>query len=470
MNQQEAEILAQAIADWRVNGPALFAKEALGVEPSWQQWEGSKKLVEKRRVTIRSGHGTGKSSFLSWTVLWGLICYAPCKIPCTAPTSHQLRDVLWSEIARWIRVLKKRVPYLGSQIEISSDRLTLKEMPEEAFAVARTARPEQPEALQGFHAETLLFILDEASGIPDQVYEVAEGALSTPGAFVIQVGNPTRMQGAFFDSHHKDRADWACLHWSCEDSPLVSPEYIERMRRRYGRDSSIYKIRVLGDFAGSPDGVIPLHVVESAVLRDIKPVGDYVWGVDVARFGEDRSVLAKRQGNTVHEPPKEWTGLDTMEVAGRIKNEWDNTEDAKKPHTIFIDSIGIGAGVVDRLKELGLPAYGVNVAESPSSKDEYARLRDELWFRGREWFYGLDVRLCEGCDDLIAELTLPEYKILSNGKQKVEGKDELARKGVVHSPDQADAFLLTFADGRAQTKPSQEYLHMGNYGASGWMA
>ena len=468
MTPEEVDILATAIARWRRDGPAGFAREALGVSPTQQQIEASKLLVSKRRLSIRSGHGTGKSSFLSWTILWGLICHHPCKIPCTAPTSHQLRDVLWSEVATWHRKLRERIPYLGRQIEVTGDEVRLVEMPQEAFAVARTARPESPEALQGFHAPTLIFLLDEASGIADQVYEVAEGALSTTGAYVIQVGNPTRMSGAFHDSFHRDRSEWACLHWNGEESELVSPDYIERMKRRYGQESSIYKIRVKGDFAGNPDGVIPLQLIEDAVGRDVAQFGDITWGVDVARFGEDRSVLAKRHGNWVPEPPKEWSGLDTMEVSGRIKHEWDQTPKGQRPVTIFVDSIGIGAGVVDRLSELGLPVRGINVGESPSDKEGYNRLRDELWFKGREWFETRTVRLCDGCDDLIAELSLPEYKILSNGRQKVDGKDELARKGTVHSPDQADAFLLTLADGRAIA----ETVHMDEitYGPLGWMA
>jgi hypothetical protein len=379
-----------------------------------------------------------------------------------------LKDVLWSEIAKWLRILRERIPYLGGQIDLTADEVRLVEMPQEAFAVARTARPEAPEALQGFHAETMLFILDEASGIPDQVYEVAEGALSTPGAYIVQVGNPTRMTGAFYDSHHKDRGDWDTMQWSCEDSPLVAPEYIERMRRRYGAQSAIYKIRVLGEFAGNPDGVIPLHLMEAAVMRDVQPTGERLWGVDVARFGEDRSVLCKRHGNTVTEPPIEWSGLDTMQVAGRVKRAWDDCLVKDRPVTIFIDSIGIGAGVVDRLTEMGLPAYGVNVAESASSRDEYNRLRDELWFKGREWFESLSCRLPDGCEDLIAELATAEYRILSNGKQKVDGKDELARKGIVHSPDQADAFLLTFAEGRAATR--YEHAETPYFGPQGWMA
>lgn len=438
----------------------MFAEEALGAKPTPQQWEASKALVERRRVSVRSGHGTGKSTFEAWCVLWFLCCYFPTKVPCTAPTSHQLNDILWAEIAKWHRAMRERVPELASEFEWVSEQYRLKSAPTESFAVARTSRPEQPEALQGFHSDNLLFLIDEASGIPEAVFQVAEGALSTPGAFVFMAGNPTRMEGYFYDSHHKQRAQWAALHWNGEESPLVSKQYIEEMRQKYGADSAIYRIRVRGDFAGNPDGVIPLPLIEGAIDRAIKPFGDHVWGVDVARFGDDRTALAKRSKNTLLDKVKFWQGKDTMQTAGLIKIEYDNAK--VKPVSINVDVIGLGAGVVDRCREMGLPVRGINVAESASVKDQYNRLRDELWFEAREWFDRRDVSMPDD-ESLIAELTLPSFKVLSNGKKQVESKDEMKKRGVT-SPDLADAFCLTFAaggPGRSNWKKTINYDHRG---------
>lgn len=435
----------QTILDWRRGGPALFAQEALGATPTQQQWEGSRALVERRRVSIRSGHGTGKSAFLAWSVLWFMFCYYPTKVPVTAPTSHQLNDVLWAEIALWLSKLKERAPELAREIGWKSEVVEWVQNPRESFAVARTSRPEQPEALQGFHSENLLFVIDEASAVPEEVFQVAEGALSTEGAYVVMAANPTRMEGYFHASHHKMRERWACLHWNGEDSPLVSRAYIDDMAAKYGRESAIYRIRVRGDFAGNPDGVIPLDVIEQAIGREVAPFGRIVWGVDVARFGEDRSALCKRRDNAMLEPIKAWQGKDTMQTAGLLKLEFDGSR--QKPDTIFVDVIGIGAGVVDRCKELGLPVRGVNVAETPSVQERYNRLRDELWFKAREWFFSRQVTMPSD-EALIAELTLPTYRVLSTGKVQVESKDELKKRGVT-SPDLADAFCLTFAQGQA---------------------
>jgi phage terminase large subunit len=441
----------KAVLRWRDGGPALFAQEVLGAKPTDQQWQASKAIVKTRRVSIRSGHGTGKSTFMAWCVLWFLACYFPAKVPCTAPTSHQLEDVLWSEIAKWHRKMAETFPALAAQFEWSSGAFRMVSAKNESFAVARTSRPERPEALQGFHSEHILFLIDEASGVSDNVFEVAEGALSTDGAFVVMAANPTRQSGYFFDSHHKMRSAWAALHWNGEDSPMVSRTYVENMEKKYGRHSPVFKVRVLGEFVGAADGVISLELCEAARIREVDVVeaARIVWGVDVARFGDDSSALAKRRGNWQLEPVREWWGKDTMQTVGIIKAEWDKTHDTLKPAAINVDVIGIGSGVVDRLKELHLPVVGVNVAEaeSPNANPEiqFNRLRDELWWKGREWLERRDCRLADD-DETVGELTTPTYSILSNGRIQVERKDDMKKRGV-KSPNRADAWLLTFHDG-----------------------
>lgn len=441
---------AQRIERWRNEGPALFAAEAMQAEPTEQQWDGGTAIATRRKVSIRSGHGTGKSALDAWTVLWGLTCFPDVKIPCTAPTAHQLDDVLWAELSFW----HWRMPeLLRAQIAVSAERAVRIDRPQSAFAVPRTARPEQPEALQGFHAETLILIVDEASGVPDAVFQVGEGALTTPGVYALLNGNPTRMQGYFFDTHHSQRANWATLAWNGEDSPLVSREYIRTMAEKYGEDSAIYRIRVKGEFAGSPDGVIALELIEAAIGRDVERSGNPRWGLDVARFGEDRTALAKRCGNVLLEKIKSWSGKDTMQTAGMVALEYEETPEDMKPEAICVDVIGLGAGVVDRMRELDVPVIAVNVAETPSVRNQYNRLRDELWFEAREWFYRRDCTMPDD-QDLVAELTLPAFRVLSNGKKQVQSKDDMKKIGV-QSPDLADAFCLTFARGTTLRRPRE---------------
>jgi hypothetical protein len=416
---------------------------------------------------------------MAWAVLWFLACHFPAKVPATAPTGHQLSDVLWAELAKWHRALAQRAPIFAAQYEWSSEAFRLRQAPNESFAVARTARPERPEALQGFHSDHILFLIDEASGVSDNVFEVAEGALSTDGAYVVMAANPTRQSGYFYDSHHRMRAQWAALHWSGEDSPNVSKTYVETMEKKYGRHSPIFKVRVLGEFVTAADGVISLELCEAAKIRDVAVVesAPVVWGVDVARFGDDSSALAKRRGNHQLAPVEERWGLDTMQCAGWIKSEWDRTPVPQRPAAINVDVIGIGAGVVDRLTELHLPVVGVNVAEAeaiigstPTDQAgvmvQFNRLRDQLWWQGREWLERRDCRMADD-DETIGELTTPTYKILSNGRIQVERKDELKKRGV-KSPNRADAWLLTFFDGGAPAV-QQERPARRRGGSNGWM-
>jgi|SRR5690554_1479363 len=405
---------------------------------------------------------------MAWCVLWFMSCYYPCKVPATAPTSHQLEDILWAEIAKWHAAMRERVPQLANEFEWTKERFYLKSNPNESFAVARTARPERPEALQGFHSENILFLIDEASGVAENVFQVAEGALSTEGAFVVMAANPTREEGYFYDSHHKMRDRWAALHWDGEQSPMVSRQYVDDMRAKYGVDSPIYQVRVKGNFATATDGVIPLSLCEAARVREVQPIASapVIWGLDVARFGDDSTALAKRKGNVQLEPTREWYGLDTMQVAGLIKLEYDSAKE--KPSVINVDVIGIGSGVVDRLNELGLPVKGVNVAESASACEQYNRLRDELWFLGREWLEARDCRLADD-DELIGELVTTKFQILSSGKIKVESKDELKKRGVA-SPNRADAWLLTFADlGIPKSYAPMYEPRQRIIGSTGWM-
>lgn len=394
---------------------------------------------------------------LAWCILWWLTTRYPAKIACTANTSTQLSDVLWGELDKWYRLLPDE---FRKYLELKSDRLELVEDPKQCFAVARTARKEQPEAFQGYHSPNMLFIIDEASGVDDIIFEVGRGAMSSKGAKTVMTGNPTRTNGYFYNAFHSMKAFWYTMRVSCDDSNQVSQKYIEEAKEEYGEDSNAFRVRVLGEFpVEGDDVVIPLHLVESAITREVEPVGEEVWGLDVARFGDDRSALAKRVGNVLKEPVKWVKNKDLMHVAGWVVNEYNEAKN--KPVAIFTDVIGVGAGVVDRLAEQGLPVSGINVAETPAFGDKFMRLRDELWWNAREWFYKLD---CKIPDDgaLLAELTLPTYNFTSGGKIKVEGKDEVKKRtrktatGMGKSPDLADAFCLTFTNGILITrKPSR---------------
>ena len=416
------------------NNPVLFVKEVLKANPdTWQETFLMHIAKGNRRISVRSGHGVGKSTAASWAIIWYLLLRYPVKVVVTAPTSSQLYDALFAELKRWVKELPET---LREMLEVKQDRIEVKEAATEAFVSARTSRAEQPEALQGVHSENVMLVADEASGIPEQVFEAAAGSMSGHNAVTLLLGNPVRSSGFFYDTQNRLANDWVTMKVSCVDSPRVSDAYVEEMKSRYGEESNAYRIRVLGEFPRADDDtIIPMELLELAKHRDVETSqhAKLIWGLDVARFGGDRSALSKRQGNALIEPTKTWKNLDLMQLTGAVVAEWEALPPSQRPHEIMVDSIGLGAGVVDRLRELGLPARGINVSESPAMGTTYRNLRAELWYKAKAWFEARDCRIPND-DALVAELATVRYFFTSSGKIQVEGKDDIRKRGL-RSPD-----------------------------------
>lgn len=439
--------------------PAGFARNVFDVElDEWQSSVMMDVANGERRISVRSGHGVGKSATVALLCVWALLCFPVVKIVITAPSGPQLYDALFAEVKLWI----SRLPdALRPLLDVSSDRVEVVGAREAAFLSVRTSRAETPEALQGIHADQgrVILIADEASGIPEPVFEAGAGSMSGENCVTILLGNPTRSSGLFFDTHHKLADLWKRYHVSCVNSPRVARDFIEDMKARYGEDSNAYRVRVLGEFPRRDDDtLIALELIEAAMSRDIAidPQAVKVWGLDVARFGNDKSVLTKRWGKVIPERQRVWRGLDLMQLVGAVKHEYDATPPEAKPAEILVDVIGLGAGVVDRLRELRLPVRGINVSESPAFDvdGQYVALRDELWGKGREWLEARDCRLPN--DPALLELSVPRYSFQSNGKMKVESKTDMKRRGL-SSPDHADSFLLTFASDAATAGAARSY-------------
>lgn len=425
------------------NDPNLFVKEVLGVEPDeWQKDFLNAVASGERKISIRSGHGVGKSTTASWAMLWFLLTRYPVKVVVTAPTSAQLYDALFAELKRWVKELPQPIQDL---LDVKQERIELKASATEAFISARTSRAEQPEALQGVHSDNVMLVADEASGVPEAVFEAAAGSMSGHNALTILLGNPVRSSGFFFDTHNRLKDEWWTKRVSCIDSARVSKEYVDDMKSRYGEESNAFRIRVLGEFPKSDDDtIIPMDLLESAKHRDTRAYEDapIIWGLDVARFGSDSSVLCKRQSNVVHTLER-WRNLDLMQLTGAVVAQYEACDHKNRPAEILVDSIGLGAGVVDRLRELKLPARGINVSESPAMGATYLNLRAELWHKAKAWLEKRDCKIPNN-EDLIGELATVRYTFTSNGKIKIESKDDIRRRGL-KSPDMADAFVLTFA-------------------------
>jgi hypothetical protein len=453
---------------WQAN-PLLYVRQRFGVEPTWQQQQ----ILEAIRppgakVSVRSGHGTGKSSSASWILWWHLETHDFAKVPCTAPTSHQLRDILWGELSKW----RRRADELSAQrgdhprfwlsklFRLLTDSLT-DPGAKDWGAFARTAKKENPEALQGFHATHLLYVLDEASGVDESIFEAAEGALSTPDARVLMLGNPTRTTGTFAASHTHNRGDYTALHFRSQDSPLVDTSYRERLVRKWGDGSNVVRVRADGDFPKQDDDVlISLELTEPCLTRErVEGEGKRILGVDVAAFGGDRTALVLRQGRQV-EHIAVYGGQDTMTTVGRVVEK----AQAWGADVIAIDVVGMGRGPADRLREIrreqALPWTVVDVDVSRSAparrrgEPRAKRLRDWLWIETATWlkdeapvFAWTTAEERQACEDLAGELASVCYALDSTGCIVVESKDAM-KKRLGHSPDLADALGVSFASAK----------------------
>lgn len=440
------ELIRSLIEKYR-DDPIGFCRDLLKVELDPPQANILRDIAAgERRITVRSGHGVGKSTTLAFAVIWFMFTRWPAKVIVTAPTAGQLWDALWAEIRSRFAQLP---PGLVDIFEMMAEKIVLRADPDNSFCSARTSSKERPEALAGVHSENVLLIADEASGIPEEVFVSGSGSMSGHNACTVLTGNPTRLTGFFADTHRKPgvREMWKQHHISCLDSPRVSRDFIDQIRRTYGEDSNEYRVRVLGEFPTSDDeALIPYDLVVAAMSRDVSPGGRPIWAIDPARFGRDRTAFVERIGQVVS-PVQCWQGLDLMQTAGKIVTMWNTVPLKHRPAEILVDSIGIGAGVVDRLRELDLPVRGINVSESAPVGSTTSRLRDELWVKCRDWLAARTGKLPNDME-LLADLTAPKFSYLSNGKLKVESKDDMKSRGV-RSPDIADALCLTFASDAA---------------------
>ena len=422
--------------------PVRFAGEVLGVNLWSRQEEVLEALRNHQKVAVKSGNGLGKGYSAAVAILWFLCCHDPAVVLSTAPTFRQVRHVLWREVHR----LYRRANYsLGGKL--LDTRL---EMSEGRFALGLSA--DSDEEFQGFHSPNMLIVVDEAEGVEETIYEAIESLMTSENCKLLLIGNPTTTSGGFRRAFYEDRELYRTVTISAMDSPnvkegrvdirgLVSRRWVEERKKVWGEENPIYQARVLGEFPDQgEDMLIPLSLLEAAVKREMpepsatEPV---ILAVDVARFGSDKSVILRRRGTVVEEIDG-YRGMDTMKLAGRVIDAMNRCD----PDEVVVDEVGIGAGVVDRLREQGYRVQGVNVGMAARDSDHFANLRAEGFWNLRQLFLEGGVEIPSD-NELVGQLAGLRYTFNSLGRVIIESKEDMRRRGAA-SPDKADAMMLAF--------------------------
>ena len=441
-------------------------------------WEKQKEIVRsvligKNRITaVRSCHDSGKSFIAARVALIYLSINKNSLVITTAPSWTQVKEILWREIRSAYVKMETKYPTMGVGGKLLTTSL---EFNPTWYAMGIATKKESEvtevaERMLGFHSVTgkILVIVDEGSGVMEPIWGSIDGLLTSDKAQLLAIGNPYRKVGPFaklfttpgVKKVHIQDTDIPNIKQNKIIVPgLMSPKYPKEMAEKYGKDSNLYAIKVKGNFPKSEtDTLISLDYVEGAFLRDLKPTGEKLLGVDVARFGNDFTALVVRQGKKVLRKETH-AKEDTMQTASRVLRMIE--EEGIKPQNVFIDVIGIGAGVVDRLHEKeynergfarNYNVNGVSVSESAEDSDHFKNLRAEAYWQIRDWIKTADLPE----DDDFLQLANIKYKYSSGkkGQLLIESKEDMKKRGL-QSPDVADALMLTFTDVQIARLPVQ---------------
>ena len=439
--------------------PVWFFREILGAEPWPTQAQVIEAVRDHRHVAVRSSHSVGKTWLAGRLALWWLYTHVPSIVITTAPTDRQVKHLLWSEI---------RTAHSTASLPLGGSPLLQElKLADDHFALGFTAPERESDRFQGFHSPSILVIADEASGISPEIHDAIDGVLASGTAHKLEIGNPIDGQSRFSDSFKGGGArtfqipafatpnfttfgikpqDIASGAWEemIGNAPLpaphlVTPEWVSERYARWGVESPMYQSRVLAEFPQEgTDALIPLAWIEAATRRTLRPApGDpNEIGVDVARSGPDETVIGQRQG-PCFTILRTMNGQRTMETTGRVREARGSTGATR----IKVDVVGVGAGVVDRLQEVGEPVIGVNFGAGANDSERFANARAEA-------YWGLRTRFEEGQIDIPEDDLLVEQLANLKWAPDSAGRVLLAKKQSP-SPDRADCLAIAFsASGR----------------------
>lgn len=417
-------------------GPDAWQEEVLGILAGYSARKfGGVKDLEPLQLAIASGHGIGKTALVAWIIHWFMSTREFPQVVVTANTENQLQNKTWRELAKW-----QGLAINGHWFEHTATKYYLKAHEKDWFASAIPWSENNSDAFAGTHEDNVLMLFDEASKISDSIWSVVDGAMSTRGAMWLAFGNPWRNTGRFAECFSKYKKWWVTKNIDARTAKMAQKSWVDRMIEMFGIDSDKVRTQVLGLFpAAATNQLISSAAVDRAMGHEVEvwEFAPKIVGVDIARFGDNQSEIAVRQGRKVREIvriPKGDLMMQAQFIADFLRKE--------RPSMTCVDGAGMGAGVVDRLRQLGFQVMDVNGGNS-SINPRFLNKRAEMWWEMKEW---IEVGECElpKDSDLKDQLCCVEYDYTDKGRIRLERKEDIVEK-YDFSPDKADALSMTFA-------------------------
>ena len=430
-------------------GPRRWQREILREMAEHIRANKPREAFEVFRAAVAAGRGIGKSALVSWLVLWMLTTRIGSSVMVSANSEQQLRSITWGELTKWTAMVIN-----AHWWEISATKLTpaawlttlverdLKKGSRYWGAEGRLWSEENPDSYAGLHnSDGVLLIFDEASGIPDAIWDVAQGFFTenTPHRFWMAFSNPRRAQGYFYECFNAKRAFWRTRNIDARTVEDTDKAVYEQIIAEYGEDSPQAKIEVYGEFPTTGDDqFIAPSLVDAAMKRPKykDPEAPIVVGVDPARSGADSTVIVVRQGRDLIDI-RRYRGDDTMTVVGHVIEAIEEY----KPTLVVMDEGGLGYGILDRLTEQRYKVRGVNFGWKAKNQVMWGNKRAEIWGAMRDWLKSASLPADR---QLKSDLTGPKTKPDSSGTIFLESKKDMKSRGLA-SPDAADALAVTFA-------------------------
>ena len=442
--------MKEAIKAWK-DDPPRFVRNVFGVRPDPWQDEVLAAFPKAPRLAMKACKGPGKTTVMAWLAWNFLATRDDPKIAATSVSGDNLADNLWAEMAKW----QAKSDILTKKFEWTKTRIFSRDRPETWWMSARTWAKTADKArlgqtLAGLHSDYILFILDESGGIPDAVMASAEAALaSCVEGHIVQAGNPTHLEGPLWRACTTERRLWHITEISADpDDPKratrVKAEWAKEQIEKYGRDNPWVLVNVFGQFPpASLDTLIGPDECRAATTRAWRPEdiagAARILGVDVARFGDDASVVFPRQG-LVAFPPLRFRNIDGTQGAGAVARKWTDWQ----ADACFIDDTGgFGGSWIDNLIRLGRTPIGIPFS-GRANDPRYDNKRTEMYFEAVDWIRrGGQLPPGGASHELIAALSQTTYSF--RGDRLLLEPKEQVKSRLGYSPDDADAFVLTFA-------------------------